>query len=92
MGTTKNYYSSMFPKTKRIHFLKSFENFSIEEISNKEVDELRRGGVVMETTKMITTPPIYGDFFLPNDYEKPTNFEKPRTMKRNWERPYKYHK
>lgn len=26
---------------------------------------------------MITTPPIYGDFFLPNDYEKTTNFEKP---------------
>ena len=75
-----------------VHFLKSFENSSIEEISNKEVDELRRGGVVMETTKMITTPPIYGDFFLPNDYEKPTNFEKPRTMKRNWESPYKYHR
>ena len=36
---------------------------------------------------MITTPPIYGDFFLPNDYEKPTNFEKHRTTKRNWESP-----
>ena len=72
--------------------LKSFENSSIEEISDKEVDELRRSGVVMETTEMITTPPMYGDFFLPNDYEKPTNFEKPRTIKRNWERPYKYHR
>ena len=28
--------------------LKSFENSSIEEISDKEVDELRRGGAVME--------------------------------------------
>ena len=31
-----------------VHFLKSFENSSIYEISNKEVDELRRSGVVME--------------------------------------------
>ena len=89
MGTTKNYYSThQCSRT----LLKLFENFSIEEISDKEVDELRSGSVVMETTKMTTTPPMYGDFFLPNDYEKPTNFEKPRTTKRNWESPYKYHR
>ena len=35
---------------------------------------------------------MYGDFFLPNDYEKSTNFEKTRAMKRNWENPYKYHR
>lgn len=87
MGTTKT-TTHQCSRT----LLKSFENSSIEEISNKEVDELRRSGAVMETTKMITTPPIYGDFFLPNDYEKPTNFEKPRTTKRNWKRPYKYHR
>lgn len=68
MGTTKNYYSThQCSRT----LLKSFENFSIEEISSKEVDELRSGSAVMETTEMITTPPIYGDFFLPNDYENP---------------------
>ena len=60
--------------------LKLFENFSIEEISDKEVDELRSGSVVMETTKMITTPPIYGDFFLPNDYEISKNPEQRREI------------
>lgn len=91
-GNNKKLLLINVPENQKDTLLKSFENFSIEEISNKEVDELRRGGIVMETTKMITTPPIYGDFFLPNDYEKTTNFEKPRTIKRNWESPYKYHR
>ena len=88
-GNNKKLLLINVPENQKDKLLKSFENFSIEEISSKEVDELRRGSAVMETTEMITTPPMYGDFFLPNDYEKPTNFEKPRTMKRNWERPYK---
>ena len=60
--------------------LKTLEKFSIEEISDKEATEL------CCCTKMTATemaaPPMYGDFFLPNDdYEKPTNFEKHRTTK-----------
>ena len=57
--------------------LKTLERFSIEEISDKEATEL------CCCTKMTATaaPPMYGDFFLPNDYEKPTNFEKHRTTK-----------
>lgn len=43
MGTTKTTTHQCSRK-----LLKSFENSSIEEISNKEVDELRRSGVVME--------------------------------------------
>ena len=76
MGTTKNYYSThQCSRT----LLKSFENSSIEEISSKEVDELRSGSVVMETTEMITTHPMYGDFFLPKTHQfrkTPNNEEK----------------
>ena len=74
-GNNKKLLLINVPENQKDTLLKSFENFSIEEISNKEVDELRRSGVVMETTKMITTPPMYGDFFLPNDYEISKNPE-----------------
>lgn len=60
--------------------LKTLERFSIEEISDKEADELCC--CTKMTATDIATPPMYGDFFLPNDdYEKPTNFEKHRTTK-----------
>ena len=59
--------------------LKTLERFSIEEISDKEADELCC--CTKMTATDIAAPPMYGDFFLPNDYEKPTNFEKSRTTK-----------
>lgn len=59
--------------------LKTLERFSIEEISDKEADELCC--CTKMTATDIAAPPMYGDFFLPNDYEKPTNFEKNRTTK-----------
>lgn len=59
--------------------LKTLERFTVKEISDKEANEL------CCCTKMTATdievPPMYGDLFLPNDYEKPTNFEKLRTTK-----------
>ena len=59
--------------------LKTLERFSIEEISDKEADELCC--CTKMTATDIAAPPI-GDFFLPNDdYEKPTNFEKHRTTR-----------
>ena len=48
MGTTKKLLLINVPENQKDKLLKSFENFSIEEISSKEVDELRRSGVVME--------------------------------------------
>lgn len=60
--------------------LKTLEKFSIEEISDKEATELCC--CTKMTATDIAAPPMYGDFFLPNDdYEKPTNFEKHRTTK-----------
>lgn len=59
--------------------LKTLERFTVKEISDKEADELCC--CTKMTATDITTPPMYGDFFLPNDYEKPTNFEKLRTTK-----------
>ena len=60
--------------------LKILERFSIEEISDKEADELCC--CTKMTATDIAAPPMYGDFFLPNDdYEKPTNFEKHRTTR-----------
>ena len=59
--------------------LKTLERFSIEEISDKEAAELCC--CTKMTATDIAAPPMYGDFFLPNDYEKPTNFEKHRTTK-----------
>ena len=59
--------------------LKTLERFSIEEISDKEATELCC--CTKMTATDIAAPPMYGDFFLPNDYEKPTNFEKLRTTK-----------
>ena len=48
MGTTKKLLLINVPENQKDTLLKSFENSSIKEISNKEVDELRRSGVVME--------------------------------------------
>ena len=60
--------------------LKTLERFSIEEISDKEADELCC--CTKMTATDIAAPPMYGDFFLPNDdYEKLTNFEKHRTTR-----------
>ena len=60
--------------------LKTLERFSIEEISDKEADELCC--CTKMTATHIAAPPMYGDFFLPNDdYEKLTNFEKHRTTR-----------
>ena len=59
---------------------KTLERFSIEEISDKEADELCC--CTKMTATDIAAPPMYGDFFLPNDdYEKLTNFEKHRTTR-----------
>ena len=59
--------------------LKTLERFSIEEISDKEAAELCC--CTKMTATDIATPPMYGDVFLPNDYEKPTNLEKRRTTR-----------
>ena len=66
-------------ENQRDTLLKTLERFSIEEISDKEADELCC--CTKMTATDIAAPPMYGDFFLPNDYEKPTNFEKSRTTK-----------
>ena len=60
--------------------LNTLERFSIAEISDKEAAELCC--CTKMTATDIAAPPMYGDFFLPNDdYEKPTNFEKHRTTR-----------
>lgn len=59
--------------------LKTLERFTVKEISDKEAAELCC--CTKMTATDITAPPMYGDVFLPNDYEKPTNFEKHRTTK-----------
>ena len=60
--------------------LKTLERFTVKEISDKEAAELCC--CTKMTATDIAVPPMYGDFFLPNDdYEKPTNFEKHRTTK-----------
>ena len=60
--------------------LKTLERFTVKEISDKEADELCC--CTNMTATDIAAPPMYGDFFLPNDdYEKPTNFEKHRTTR-----------
>ena len=67
-------------ENQRDTLLKTLERFSIEEISDKEADELCCCNKMTATD--IAAPPMYGDFFLPNDdYEKPTNFEKHRTTR-----------
>ena len=67
-------------ENQRDTLLKTLERFSIEEISDKEADELCC--CTKMTATDIAAPPMYGDFFLSNDdYEKPTNFEKHRTTR-----------
>ena len=73
-----HYYLVLFIKLYNT-LLKTLEKFSIEEISDKEATELCC--CTKMTATDIAAPPMYGDVFLPNDYEKPTNFEKHRTTR-----------
>jgi hypothetical protein len=85
------------PENQKDTVLKYLNEFTVEEVSNKEVEELSR---VLTTMKVVddadevavAEPPINVDTLLPKDYEKLINFEKTRTTKRSWKRPYKYHR
>ncbi len=79
------------PENQKDTVLKSFDKFTVEEVSDKEVEELSGDLTVMKVAEP-RVPSMDVDAILPKDYEKPISFEKPRTTKRSWERPYKYHR
>lgn len=86
------------PENQKYTVLKHFNEFTVEEVSDKEVEELSKNFITMKVVDevadevAVAEPPINVDTLLPKDYEKLINFEKTRTTKRSWKRPYKYHR
>ena len=86
------------PENQKDTVLEHLNEFTVEELSDKEVEELSKNFTTMKVVDevvdevAVVEPPINVDNLLPKDYEKLINFEKPRTTKRSWKRPYKYHR
>lgn len=82
------------PENQKYTVLKHLNEFTVEEISDKEVEELSKNFTTMKVVDEVEVakPPINVDTLLPKDYEKLINFEKPITTKRSWKRLYKYHR